>query len=131
MAPHVDWKMIKYFALSFVAFSLLLVIFWKFYINQSIPDESAVTSQIDVLYAGCIQDMVNNTCKVMSDSSGRINMETNASNVIFVAGVGAIDAKTYQEIYSYGADMCNVVRTDCTENWDGRQCKIARVLYRH
>lgn len=127
-------KMIKrFFNLCFLLIALIIffVICWRFFVDPRLLSNSVVTSEVDMLYAGCIQDMVSNTCKVMGNGSVGVSMDANASNVIFVAGVGAIDAKIYQEIYSYGADMCKVVKTDCAENWNGKQCKIARALYRH
>jgi hypothetical protein len=87
----------------------------------------AVGSQLDSLHARCVQDMVANTCKVMG--TGSATGFAKPGNVVFVAGVGPIDAVAYEQMYSAGDAMCTVVKSSCAKRWDGPQCLTARKLW--
>lgn len=76
----------------------------------------------------CVQDMVTNTCKVMGTGSASVTAKP--GDLVFVAGVGPIDAVAYQQMYAAGAAMCGVVHEACARQWDGAQCMTARTLYR-
>jgi hypothetical protein len=68
---------------------------------------------IDAIVAKCADDMV-----AAPDDT-----------VVFVAGVGAIDAQVYNRLLADGQAMCETVRKSCVEAWDGPACKTARALY--
>jgi len=89
---------------------------------------AAGSSQLDTLHARCVQDMVANTCKVMG--TGSTTVTAKPGELVFVAGVGPIDAVAYQQMYAAGDAMCSVVRAACAKQWDGGQCMTARALYR-
>jgi hypothetical protein len=82
--------------------------------------------QIDRIVGRCTEDMVRQTCTVMTNPSGEAVAE---GTVIFVAGVGAIEASTYNQLRADGASMCETVRKGCNENWSGSACSTARALY--
>lgn len=52
-----------------------------------------------------------------------------SANVVFVAGIGPVDAQAYRELRNSGDAMCSVVRTSCEKDWDAAQCKTARSLW--
>ena len=80
------------------------------------------------MHALCVQDMVANTCKVMGVGQSRVTAKP--GDLVFVAGVGPIDAVAYQQMYASGDAMCAVVRDACAKQWGGAQCLTARALYR-
>ena len=82
---------------------------------------------LDVLHARCVQEMVANTCKIMG--TGRTAIPAKPGDLVFVAGVGAISAVSYQQMYAAGDAMCSVVREACSVQWHGAQCKTARQLF--
>lgn len=87
------------------------------------PAESA----LERLHAACVQDMVASTCTVMKSEASKT--QSKPGDVVFVAGVGPIDAATYQQLYAAGDAMCEVVRDACAKNWAAGQCLTARKLY--
>jgi hypothetical protein len=80
-------------------------------------------TELDRLVAACVETMVRNTCKVMTGTPAGP-----AASVVFVAGVGPVDAKTYAELRASGEAMCEVVRRACSEDWNSSQCRTARSL---
>jgi len=92
------------------------------------PKGAPSMNQLDTLHALCVQDMVANTCRVMGTGSTAVTAKP--GDLVFVAGVGPIDAVAYQQMYAAGDAMCSVVRAACAKQWDGGQCMTARALYR-
>jgi hypothetical protein len=92
------------------------------------PAEPATSgrSALERIVAQCTEDMVRQTCRVMGNAAGA---SVPADTVIFVAGIGAIDAAIYNRLRADGQAMCETVRRSCTEAWDGPACKTARALY--
>jgi hypothetical protein len=87
-------------------------------------------SQLDAVHRACVQDMVANTCKVMGTVAGATSSApAKPGDLVFIAGVGAIAASDYQQIYAAGDVMCTVVRDACSKNWDAQQCLTARKLW--
>jgi hypothetical protein len=76
--------------------------------------------------AQCTQDMVRQTCRVMDNAAGS-SVADDAT--VFVAGVGAIDAKIYNQLRANGQAMCETVRQSCVSEWSSAACKTARALY--
>jgi hypothetical protein len=87
---------------------------------------SAGATKLETIYTRCVQDMVANTCKVMGTST----TSAKPGDRVFIAGVGAIAATDYQQMYEAGDAMCSVVRAGCAIEWDGRQCLTARKLWK-
>ncbi|MCW7540911.1 hypothetical protein OOT46_24115 [Aquabacterium sp. A7-Y] len=72
----------------------------------------------------CMAAMLKSACSVMSGPSVSASAE-----IVFVAGVGAIDAKTYRELRASGEAMCGLIRESCQKDWNGQQCRTARGLW--
>jgi basic membrane lipoprotein Med (substrate-binding protein (PBP1-ABC) superfamily) len=85
---------------------------------------SEVVSRI---VAQCAEDMARQTCRVMGNAAS--STAAADESVVFVAGVGAIDAKVYNRLLADGEAMCETVRKNCIEDWDSPACKTARALY--
>ncbi len=79
---------------------------------------------LERVVAACVEAMVRSTCQVMAGSSASSN-----ASVIFVAGVGPVDAAAYRRLRESGEGMCEVVRSACKSDWDGAQCKASRALW--
>ena len=86
----------------------------------------ASEAQLEALAARCVTDMVQQTCRVMS---GPALQSVQPGSVVFVAGVGPVDAELYNQLRGLGEQMCAQVRTLCSADWDGASCSTARKLY--
>jgi hypothetical protein len=91
---------------------------------------------LDTLHARCVEDMVRQVCTVMRDApvgapSG-VPPGAPASapeGVVFVAGLGAVEAGLYAELRAAGSGMCDQVRARCAADWSAPACRAARALY--
>ena len=54
---------------------------------------------------------------------------SSTASVIFVAGVGPVDAAAYRKLRASGEGMCEVVKSACKADWEGAQCKASRALW--
>ena len=81
-------------------------------------------STLERVVAACVEAMVRSTCQVMAGSSA-----SSTASVIFVAGVGPVDAAAYRKLRESGEGMCEVVRAACKADWDSAQCKASRALW--
>ena len=79
---------------------------------------------LERVVAACVEAMVRSTCQVMAGSGA-----SSSANVIFVAGVGPVDAAAYRTLRESGEGMCEVVRGACRTDWEGPQCKASRALW--
>ena len=89
--------------------------------------QSAAASQqaeLDRVHAACVEAMVKSTCQVMNGPAA-----SNTATVVFVAGIGPVDAAAYRELRNSGDAMCSVVRQACQADWAGAQCLTARGLW--
>lgn len=68
--------------------------------------------------------MLKSTCQVMSGPPA-----ADAASVVFVAGIGPVDANAYRELRASGEAMCGVVMRACRDKWSGSQCATARALW--
>ncbi len=84
-------------------------------------------SEVDALYASCMDTMVKNTCQVMNDKSSVAVADP--GSVVFVAGVGPVDASSYQALRDSGDAMCSQMRKACENDWTGARCHTARSLW--
>lgn len=87
----------------------------------------ALGANVDRIVASCTEDMVRQTCRLMNNSPNSASAA--AGTVIFVAGIGAIDASIYNSLRASGDSMCQAVRQSCVADWNGSACKTARALF--
>ncbi len=90
------------------------------------PAPAADDAEVARIVAACTEDMVRQTCRVMGAPNGA---KVADGTVIFVAGIGAIDASVYNELRASGDAMCQTVRRACVSQWNGAACQTARALY--
>jgi hypothetical protein len=81
-------------------------------------------AQLDAMHAACVDAMVRSTCKVMAGPAA-----SSSATVVFVAGIGPVDAAAYRELRASGDAMCSTVSNACKANWDGPQCRTGRGLF--
>jgi hypothetical protein len=86
-----------------------------------------VTALVNALFCACTNAMVSNTCRVMQDKGQTLVPQ--GATVIFVSGIGPIDADLYKKLRGSGEGMCAQVREVCAGSWNSQQCKTARTLY--
>jgi hypothetical protein len=86
----------------------------------------AAATELDRIVARCTEDMVRQTCRVMGSAAGASVPD---GTVVFVAGIGAIEAEVYNRLRADGEAMCSTVRRSCSSDWAGRPCRTARALY--
>jgi len=86
------------------------------------PDPHA--AELAQLHAQCVEAMLRSTCQVMTGPEA-----ASTADVVFVAGVGPVDAKAYRELRASGDAMCAVVLKACQADWAGAQCQTARGLW--
>ena len=99
--------------------------------SQPKPGASAVAplSQLENLHALCVKDMIASTCKVMGTAASTDpQTPLKPGSLVFIAGVGAISAVDYQQMYEAGDAMCSVVRKACSDDWQSSRCQTARKL---
>jgi len=63
--------------------------------------------------------------------TGGASISAKPGDLVFVAGIGSVDAVQYQQMYAAGDAMCSVVKNACAKQWDGAQCQTARKLWGH
>jgi hypothetical protein len=85
---------------------------------------SAQSAQIEQVYGACVQEMLRSTCRVANDKTAAA-----PASSVFVAGVGQIDAASYQSLRAAGDAMCSLMRDGCTKDWSGSACRTARSLW--
>ena len=84
--------------------------------------------RVELLHAACVKDMIASTCKVMGTAAASTPLSAKPSELVFIAGVGAISAVDYQQMYEAGDAMCSVVKKACAEDWTSGRCQTARKL---
>jgi type IV secretory pathway VirB2 component (pilin) len=87
-------------------------------------DAAAHAPDLDRMHAACVEAMLKSTCQVMTGPQA-----SSTADVVFVAGVGPVDAKAYRELRASGDAMCSVVQKACQADWAGAQCRTARGLW--
>lgn len=83
-------------------------------------------ARVERVHARCVSDMVRQVCRVMT---GPAVQSLPADAVVFVAGLGAVQAVVYNELRASGDGMCAAVSARCRAEWHGAACKTARALY--
>ena len=87
----------------------------------------AALSDIKSLAARCQIAMVKDVCGIMTSSKSAGNGRN--TQRLFIAGIGEVDARISNRLRDAGDKMCGEVETECTKNWAGAGCKIARAIY--
>ena len=106
-------------------FWFLAIAFFMSSCVDSAPQQTRQNAEeIERVVALCAEAMVRSTCQVMNAPP-----DVRAANVVFVAGVGAVDATAYRQLRASGDAMCSVVRTACSQSWESAQCTTARGLW--
>jgi len=52
-----------------------------------------------------------------------------AASRVFIAGVGEVNASSYAALRREGDAMCQTVAQQCSADWNGAVCRIARAMY--
>jgi hypothetical protein len=85
------------------------------------------TERLAALKSGCQQTMLQNTCTAMN--AERVKT-AKPGDVVFVAGVGPVDAQLFESLQVAGENMCQEVAATCSlERWDSAACKALRAMY--
>ncbi len=79
------------------------------------------------LQARCEQDMLRQVCRVTTGGTATATPDPTA--VVFVAGVGVVDATAYAELQAAGPAMCRTVVEACRQDWRGTRCTASRALF--
>ena len=90
------------------------------------PPAAAAPAAVQPLYEACVAAMVQSTCRVVRDTSAP---PSPGADLVFVAGVGPVDAQAYRALRASGDAMCGVMRDACAADWNGPQCRTARSLW--
>jgi hypothetical protein len=70
--------------------------------------------------------MLASTCQAMKP--GQLPMPT-AGEVVFVAGIGPVDAQLLAKLSNAGAAMCAEVKATCAADWHGKACAPLKKMY--
>jgi hypothetical protein len=89
------------------------------------PRAGGSAEQLAAVSNGCVQAMLRSTCRVMNDTS----KDMPVSEVVLIAGVGRVDAKSYRALREAGDGMCAQIQASCGSDWEGAQCRTARALW--
>ncbi len=107
---------------------MVAVVIWSFLARGGSAEEPAASQrwreELARVEAACIEAMLRSTCSVMSGPQA-----SEAAEVVFVAGVGAVDATAYRALRASGEAMCSLVRQSCETAWGGGPCRTARSLW--
>ena len=95
--------------------------------HQPKASSAAALSDIKSLAARCQTAMIKDVCGIMTSGKSAGN-GLNAER-LFIAGVGEVDSGVFNRLREAGDKMCGEVETECSANWAGEGCKIARALY--
>jgi hypothetical protein len=88
--------------------------------------QPATTSQLELLGKACQAQMVSNTCQAMKPSIVRT---PKSGEVVFVAGVGPVDAQLLARLSAAGEAMCAEVKASCANDWKGNACIPLKKMY--
>ena len=95
--------------------------------HQPKASSAAALSDIKSLAARCQTAMIKDVCGIMT--SGKPAGNGRNTERLFIAGVGEVDAGVFNRLREAGDKMCGEVETECSANWAGAGCKIARAMY--
>jgi hypothetical protein len=90
----------------------------------SAENKGGSKEQVGAVHAGCVDAMLRSTCRVLNDKS-----DVPVSEVVLIAGVGRVDAKSYRALREAGEGMCAQVQASCSAAWEAAPCRTARALW--
>jgi hypothetical protein len=82
--------------------------------------------QLAALGNSCQAQMIATTCQAMKPSTGTL---PNPGEVVFVAGVGPVDAQLLAKLSAAGQTMCEEVKATCSSDWTGSACTALKKMY--
>lgn len=97
-------------------------------IANAAPPNPSQQTYIDHMVSECAGVMGKNICRV--ENTGPEDFAARYPNGLLVMGVGRFTTAEYYEYVSAGDKMCDVIVRNCTADYDGRGCKMARALWR-
>jgi ribonucleotide monophosphatase NagD (HAD superfamily) len=86
----------------------------------------ATQEQLALLGSSCQAQMIATTCQAMKPTRGAM---PNAGEVVFVAGVGPVDAQLLAKLAAAGQTMCDEVKATCATEWNGSACTALKNMY--
>jgi hypothetical protein len=90
--------------------------------------QAATPAQLDQLGLLCQAQMVASTCQAMQSGNSKSAMPA-SGEVVFVAGVGPVDAQLLAKLYNAGASMCLEVKATCAADWNSKACTPLKKMY--
>jgi hypothetical protein len=110
-----------------IGLSLLVVLAAAWWWSVRSADTAALAPQIQGLVQRCGFQMLKDTCRVMTSAPARASGQP--ATRLFVAGVGEVDAKVFDDLRRQGDAMCQTVGAQCRQDWHGAPCRVAQALY--
>jgi hypothetical protein len=114
--------------MAFPVLALLTVICAR----ASDPDTLAPPPHGDAaaqLFARCQRSMLDSRCLAMPVGTQAAVQPGAAAETIVIAGVGRVDAKTYNSLVRTDSRMCDLVRVACGRRIEGTLCDVAAKLW--
>jgi hypothetical protein len=87
---------------------------------------SVSPEQLALLGSSCQAQMIATTCQAMKPMVGAM---PNPGEVVFVAGVGPVDAQLLAKLSAAGQTMCEEVKATCSTDWNGSACTALKKMY--
>ncbi len=84
------------------------------------------TGELELMAARCVEQMYSDTCRAEADRRRGPMPDDGRAGPVFVAGIGAIDARTYAEIRSHGEALCATALQACWRDLASPRCAVAR-----
>lgn len=89
------------------------------------------------VHARCVEQMLQSTCVAMrgapaAASAAPLSTPARADarpSLVFIAGLGPVDAQAYRQIREAGEAMCNVALRACDANPGSDACRTAQSLW--
>jgi hypothetical protein len=106
--------------------TLVAVLMVAFTCTSCSGKQPATANQLELLGKACQAQMVANTCQAMKPS---LIAAPKAGEVVFVAGVGPVDAQLLARLSAAGAAMCAEVKASCAGDWKGSACIPLKKMY--
>lgn len=97
-----------------------------FLLSSCAQKPGATQEQLVLLGSSCQAQMIATTCQAMKPSMGAM---PNPGEVVFVAGVGPVDAQLLAKLSAAGQTMCDEVKATCSADWSGSACAALKKMY--
>jgi predicted short-subunit dehydrogenase-like oxidoreductase (DUF2520 family) len=86
----------------------------------------AIQEQLALLGSNCQAQMIATTCQAMKPNIGATS---DLGEVVFVAGVGPVNAQLLAKLSAAGQTMCDEVIAACSGDWNGSSCTALKKMY--